>query len=93
VHPVRLDPDRTDGVVRRRDLNFGNPTGRPARFPPRESAQFFNPRANASRPVLNASFDTMDHHGATTGFATFHALRSPASDHDGDGVSRSSGMP
>ncbi len=95
---VRLDADGAggephDGVLRRRDLNRGNPTGRPDRLPLRESAQFFNPRAKASRPVLKASLDTSVHHGATSAFAAFHAFRSPASDHDNDGVSNSSGTP
>jgi hypothetical protein len=92
---TRIAPvvNRTLGVVRRRDLNRGKPDGRPARFPLRESVQFFNPRASASRPVLNASFDTSPHHGATSGFAAFHAFRRPASDQDSDGVSNSSGTP
>ena len=92
---TRIAPvvNRTDAVLRRRDLNRGNPTGRPARFPDRESAQFFNPRASASRPVLNASLEHCGHHGAASFLAAFHALRNAGSDHDGAGVSCSSGMP
>ncbi len=92
---TRIAPvvNRTDAMVRRRDLNPGNPTGRPARLPERESAQFFNARARASRPVLNASFEHSRHHGATSGLATFHALRRPGSVHDTAGVSISSATP
>jgi hypothetical protein len=46
--------------------------------------------ADASRPVLNASFDTCVHHGATTGFAAFHALRGAGSDQPIGAVSCSS---
>jgi hypothetical protein len=85
--------NRTLGVVRRRDLNRGNPTARPARLPVRESAQFFSPRARASRPVLNASFEHCADHGATSAFAAFHALRGAGSDHDRFSVSSPFGMP
>ena len=79
--------NRTDGVVRRRDLNRGNPTGLPFRLPVRESFQFFNARASASRPVLYASLEHSAHHGATSALASFHARRRAARVHDIDSVS------
>jgi hypothetical protein len=62
-------------------------------LPDRESVQFFNARARASKPVLNASFEHSAHHGATSAFAVFHARRSAGSDHGKLSVSWSSGTP
>jgi hypothetical protein len=85
------EPDREPVVVL--GLEPGNPTGAPLRFPGRESPQFFNARANPSRPVLNASFEHSPHHGATSPLAAFHSLRSEYSDHEIEGVRPSSLMP
>jgi hypothetical protein len=68
--------NRTEPLLRCLDLNLGNPAGAPLRLPVRESPQFFNDRANPSRPELNASFEHSPHHGATSPLATFHCLRS-----------------
>ena len=95
VGSQRIAPvvNRTDGRAFRRDLNLGNPTGLPFRFPFLESAQFFNARARASRPVLNASFEHSAHHGATVFLTAFQSLRSEYSDHEIDGVRSSPAIP
>ncbi|MFF4417956.1 FAD-dependent oxidoreductase [Streptosporangium sp. NPDC001559] len=54
--------------------------------------QFFNARARASRPVLQASLELSAHHGAIVFFAAFHARRRAYRFH-GTSVNRPPGMP
>lgn len=51
------------GVSRSFDLNFGNPTLRPFRFPLRLFDQLDKADANALSPLLAASFEFSRHHG------------------------------
>lgn len=83
----------TDGTEVRRDLNLGNPTGRPARLSFFESEKFFSALANWSKPVQYASFEHFAHHGATSFFARFQLLRRQYSDQPSNGVSSSPSMP
>ncbi len=62
-------------------------------MPERESDQLVNARANASRPVLYASFEHSAHHGATSPLAAFHARRNAGSVHPTAGVRSGSAMP
>jgi hypothetical protein len=62
-------------------LNLGHPIVAPRRAPDLESKNPFNARARLSRPVLNASFEHVAHHGATSSFARFHARRNAGNDH------------
>ena len=76
-----------------RFLNLGNPTFGPRRFPERDSARFFSARAAFSIPVRNAWMDTSRCHGSPSSPTPRHRLARLEPDHDGAGVSSSSGTP
>ena len=77
------------GVSRSFDLNFGNPTLGPFRFPLRLFDQFDKADANALSPLLAASFEFSRHHGtpsestANVSLFAFHQLISEKYDHSG----------
>ena len=83
----------TDGFVRSRDLNRGNPTGRPLRVPFFEDRKLSSPAAAAVTPDWKACFETSFHHGATSSLAAFQAFDWEKADQDCDGVRASSDSP
>jgi hypothetical protein len=74
------------------DLNRGNLTREPFRVPFFDFDQLPNPTAKFASPDAYASLLFSRHHGATSSFTAFHALRSEYADQFTDGVRSPSGM-
>src|SRR5699024_3516663 len=82
-----------EGVSRLADLNRGNRTVGPFRWPFRLAFQLLNPSARFANPDEYASFELSAHHGATSCFAWFQSLRKLNADQFRLGVNSCLGTP